>query len=186
MILTGALRAGFWEMGHKLFHTDATSFPATFVPGNVLTDEHLEVFPILPTGSAADTPRPDLASLTSLNPLRGHVSAIYLGNVFHLFTEQEQVRLARALAGLLLPQPGSAIGGWNAGALQKGEKTLVRGASNESSITQFLHSPETWKELWDGEVFEKGTVKVETNLVSYKTEFSTGEFYFLSWSVTRL
>ncbi|KAI1788614.1 hypothetical protein LXA43DRAFT_1183838 [Ganoderma leucocontextum] len=175
----------FWAMGHKLFHTDPTSFPAMFVPGNALTDEHLQIFPILPTGSAANTPRPDLPSLTSLNPLRGHVSAIYLGNVFHLFTEQEQVRLARGLAGLLSPELGSVITGWHAGAPQKGEKTMVLGLNN-SAITQFLHSPETWKELWDGEVFEKGTVRVEADLLSYKTEFAAGEFYFLRWSITRV
>ncbi|KAM5540078.1 hypothetical protein V8D89_006218 [Ganoderma adspersum] len=179
------INPGFWEMGHKLFHTDSKSFPATFVPGNALTDEHLEVFPILPAGSTAGTPRPDLTSLNSLNPLRGHVAAIYLGNVFHLFTEQEQVRLARGLAGLLSPEPGSVITGWHAGAPQKGEKTMARGISNESSITQFLHSPETWRALWDGEVFAKGTVKVEADLVGYKTEFAAGEFYFLRWSVTR-
>ncbi len=183
-LLTMVLFPGFWAMGHKLFHTDANSFPATFVPGNALTDEHLQIFPILPAGSAADTPRPDLSSLSSLNPMRGHVSAIYLGNVFHLFNEQEQVRLARGLAGLLSPEPGSVITGWHTGAPQKGEKTMIRG-QKDSAITLFLHSPETWRELWDGEVFQKGIVKVEADLVGYKIEFAAGEFYFLRWSVTR-
>ncbi|PIL34367.1 hypothetical protein GSI_03142 [Ganoderma sinense ZZ0214-1] len=178
------INPGFWAMGHKLFHTDAASFPATFVPGNALADEHLQVFPILPTGSAVGTPRPVLSSLTSLNPLHGHVSVIYLGNVFHLFSEQEQLRLARGLAGLLSPEPGSVITGWQARAPQKGEKTMVLGRDG-SAITQFLHSAESWKELWDGGVFEKGTVKVEAELANYKTEFAAGEFYFLRWSVTR-
>ena len=172
-------------MGHKLFHTDPASFPATFIPGNALADEHLRVFPALPTGSAVDTPRPDLPSLTSLNPLRSHVSVIYVGNVFHLFSEQEQARLARGLGGLLSPEPGSTITGWQTGAPQKGEKTMIRGL-NDSAITQFMHSAETWKELWDGEVFEKGTMKVEAELVNYKTDLAASEVYFLRWAVIRV
>ena len=110
-------------MGHKLFHTTPASSPASFVPGNALVDSHLQVFPVLPASSLADmdAPRPDLASLTSLSQLRGHVSAIHVANVFHLFSEAGQLRLARALAGLLSPLPGSIIAGWHSGAKEKGE-----------------------------------------------------------------
>ena len=173
-------------MGHKLFRTTPTSFPAAFVPGNALTYEHLQVFPVLPTSSAPDAPSPDITSLTSLNPLRGHVSAIYAAHVFHLFSETEQLRLARALAGLLSPSPGSIIAGWHMGAHEKGEKTIVRGPKGANSFKQFLYSPESWKELWDGEVFERGTVKVETEMVYYKNEFAGREFNLLRWSVIRL
>ncbi|KAI1789132.1 hypothetical protein LXA43DRAFT_597159 [Ganoderma leucocontextum] len=175
----------FWAMGHKLFHTTPGSFPAPFVPGNALTDEHLQAFPILPTGSAVDAPRPDLSSLISLNPLRGHVSAIHVTNVFHLFSEHEQLRLARGLAGLLSPATGSIIAGWHIGGKEKGEKTIVRG-TDESTFTQFLHSPESWTALWDGEVFAKGVVKVDAALVYYKNEYADREFFFLRWSVIRL
>ncbi len=172
-------------MGHKLFHTTSTSFPAPFVPGNALTDEHLRVLPVLATGSTPNTPRPDLSALTSLNPLRGHVSTIHAANVFHLFSEPEQMRLARSLAGLLSPVPGSIVAGWHGGAQEKGEKTVVRGVDG-STLTQFLHSPKSWTELWDGEVFERGTVKVDVELVYYKNEYADREFFFLRWSVVRL
>jgi len=56
----------------------------------------------------------------------------------------------------------------------------------------FCHSPESWKELWDGQVFEKGTVKVETHLhriTDRAIEMVAGTsevVLFLVWSVTRL
>ncbi|PIL34359.1 hypothetical protein GSI_03134 [Ganoderma sinense ZZ0214-1] len=173
------IQPAFWAMGHKLFHTTPASFPAVFVPGNVLADEHLQIFPGQPSRSAINGPRPDLASLTSLNPLRGHVSAIHAANVFHLFSEAEQLRLARGLAGLLSPLPGSIIAGSHCGAHEKSEKTA-------SKFMQFLHSPESWTELWDGEVFARGTVKVEAELVYYRNEFAAREFFLLRWSVVRL
>ena len=80
----------FWELGHKLFRSNPASFPATFVPGDALTDAHLAEHPILPTSSppTVTAPLPDLHSLTSLNPLAGRVTAIYCGAVFHLFPEE--------------------------------------------------------------------------------------------------
>ncbi|KAM5540070.1 hypothetical protein V8D89_006210 [Ganoderma adspersum] len=185
-VIATDINPDFWAMGHKLFHTNPISFPAAFVPGNALTDEHLQIFPVHPTNSAPEVSIPDLTLLTSLNPLRGHVSAIHAANVFHLFSEAEQLRLARGLAGLLSPEPGSIIAGWHSGAREKGEKTIVSGPTATSTFKQFLHSPESWQELWDGEVFERGTVKVDTELVYYKNEFADREFYFLRWSVVRL
>ena len=29
----------------------------------------------------------------------------------------------------------------------------------------FLHSPESWKDLWEGQVFEQGEIRVDTHLV---------------------
>ncbi len=44
--------------------------------------------------------------------------------------------------------------------------------------------------MWDGEVFDKGTVKVEVELKKINKSESLGElgpvFYLLFWSVTRL
>ena len=52
----------------------------------------------------------------------------------------------------------------------------------------FCHSPESWKELWDGQIFKKGTVKVEAGLVERQGNpyNPNSKFYFLWWSVTRL
>lgn len=76
--------------------------------------------------------------------------------------------------------------GSHAGAPEKGFKTEAVGGDaggKTGDLTMFCHSPESWTALWDGEVFEKGTVKVETKLVEHAT---SGIFYFLQWSVTRL
>ena len=148
---------------------------------------------MLPTSTSSPDP-PTLSNLTSLNPLAGRVSAIYVSAVFHLFPAEGQSRLARALAGLLSPLPGSMISGSHNAAPdgQEGVSDVLQSADGSEAITQFRHSPSTWKALWDGEVFEKGTVKVDTELDVWKSEGMAGgsvaalEFYVLRWSVTRL
>ena len=58
-------------------------------------------------------------------------------------------------------------------------------------VSTFYHSPESWTALWDGELFVKGTVKVEAGLVEIERKDLTHiseetKFYLLWWSVTRL
>ena len=48
----------------------------------------------------------------------------------------------------------------------------------------FCHSPESWTELWDGEIFEKGTVRVETELIAVNRGGDIA--HWMKWSVTRL
>jgi hypothetical protein len=56
----------------------------------------------------------------------------------------------------------------------------------------WCHSPESWTELWDGIVFEKGVVKVQTKLVHVERKLLQPDapvnatFTSLVWSVTRL
>ncbi|KAF8838070.1 hypothetical protein BDN67DRAFT_982813 [Paxillus ammoniavirescens] len=83
--------------------------------------------------------------------------------------------------GLLSPEPGSIICGGNWGLPEKG---LVMESFFGSFMEVFCHSPQTWTEMWDGVVFPKGSVKVDTFLVEpdmqgYKT-------WYLLWSVKRL
>ena len=63
---------------------------------------------------------------------------------------------ARALASLLSPEPGSFIFGFNAAKdpAEEGPSPAFR------SGLVFWQSPETWKNMWNGEVFEKGAVEV--------------------------
>lgn len=91
--------------------------------------------------------------------------------------------IARALAGLLSAQPGSVICGLDNGAVEKGTIT-----NNLSGIEYrgFAHSPESWSSLWDGEVFEKGTVKVETELAEFPVDDKGHFLMMMRWSVTRL
>ena len=120
---------------------------------------------------------PELRSLTSLTPLQGRVSAIFACAFFHLFDEVKQLQAARQLSSLLSPLPGSAIFGAHSTMLVNG----MRGTSLGFEV--FCHSPESWKELWDGIVFEKGTISVE---VGVKLVDGVDKLVWMSWSVTRL
>jgi hypothetical protein len=130
-----------------------------------------------PSPSAA----PDLHSLTSLNALHGRLSAIHSASLFHLFSEAAQLQLARKLAGLLLPRPGSIIFGCHGGQPAKG---YVLGTNGRN---MFCHSPESWREMWEGEVFETGSVKVAVHMVNAGRVLNEStDFHMLFWSVTRL
>jgi hypothetical protein len=158
----------------------------TFIPGDVFDSEHLSTVPLFTANSPPATTVPDLRTLTSLNPLQGHVSVIHASLFFHLFPEDAQVRLARALAGLLSPQPGSMIFGRDLGLPESGylEDPLI-------PRRLFCHSAQSWSELWDGEVFPKGTVKVLAFVMEVPKDrlypdADSSSLRLLIWSVTRL
>lgn len=175
--------AGFWGAGHKLFKSSPETFRTTFVAGNVFD----LITPRAPFYEKPKNQRPDLKSLTSLIPLQGHLYAIHVSSFFHVFQEEKQLELAKLLATLLSPLPGSAIFGKHAG---KAEKGFRMERAEKGSFKMFCHSPSSWVEVWDGQVFEKGTVRVETVLEPYPRAditFEKGsEFTFMAWSVTRL
>ncbi|TFY63125.1 hypothetical protein EVJ58_g3435 [Rhodofomes roseus] len=180
------IEPALWDYGFQLFKDTPETFPVPFVAGDSLDPTFLE--PVPPFTSLPSTPAPPLASVKRLSELQGHVSAIHLSAVFHLFPEEKQLHLARALAGLLSPASGSMILGWHAGLPQKG---VFEGRERPDSqhIDLFCHSPETWKELWDGVVFPKGTVRVEAELRELEggPPRPAGKVYWkLVWSVTRL
>ncbi|KAI9444696.1 hypothetical protein H4582DRAFT_2179306 [Lactarius indigo] len=187
-VVTSDLHQDFWDLGHRLFRTTPDTFPVTFVPGDVFDPEHLSILPPFTTNSLPVTTVPDLRTLTSLNPLRGHVSAICALHLFHLFPEDAQLRLARTLAGLLSPEPGSMI-------FEKHIGLPERGHWGEPSTHHclFCHAPRSWSELWDGGVFPKGTVKVLASVTEVLKEGvanivypEAGSLHLLTWSVTRL
>ena len=129
------------------------------------------------------SPRPDLKSVTtSLTPLQGHVSALCSVAFFHLFDESRQRQIAHKFASLISPLPGSIIYGAHRGSPVKGltNRTAIGGQPSQ----RFCHSPDSWKELWDGEVFEKGTVRVEAEL--FRVNRGTEKAHWMQWSVTRL
>jgi hypothetical protein len=177
------LRPEFWAFGHRLFRSDAALFPVPFVAGDALDAAFLEPRAPLPADAPSASP-PDLAALSTLRPLHGRVSAIHASSFFHLFDEAQQAYLARALAPLLSPEPGSMLLGSHGGLPAKGHR---RGGS--SGRNMFCHSPESWVELWT-DVFGEGKVKVDARLVqrkrpdSYNTQ--DGSWHLLQWSVTLL
>jgi len=193
------LHPEYWDLGHKLFRTTASEFPAHFLGGDAFDAAFFGGGPILDIPPT--TPPPALADLKTLSPLNGHVSVIHASSFFHLFSEEKQLELARKLAGLLSPVPGSMIVGMHVGQPEKGpwlERPTLR-----SGTQMFCHSPESWKELWDEEVFKKGKVKVEVVLRAAQDIFQmegskwveaaqraelpgTTNYQMLVWSVTRL
>jgi hypothetical protein len=171
-------------MGHELFNSSPETFPAHFVGGNALDPEILAVAPPA-SMQITGIPSPDLTNITSLNPLHGSVSAIHATAFFHLFKEDEQLHMAHALAGLLSAEPGSVILGAHIGAREKGP---VRQVFANVEVEMFSHNPQSWISMWDGEVFEKGTVKAEAELREETFgDPGSGECWLsLFWSVTRL
>ncbi|KAF8632186.1 hypothetical protein AX15_001954 [Amanita polypyramis BW_CC] len=179
------LRSAFWECGHELFKTTPETYPAAFVAGDALVSSMIA--PRAPFYETPETTRPDLLSLSSLTPLQGHVSAIHASAFFHLFDEGQQLKMARQLATLLSPIPGSVIFGSHGALPHRGKR---REALPAADTIMFCHSPRSWQEVWDGQVFAKGTVKVEVDLkVDVRKDLcldATNPFYWLIWSVTRL
>ena len=154
------LHAEFWDLGHKLFRSSATSFLATFIHADLLDPTQLA------PGPPSSDP-PDLANLTSLNQLRGHVTAIHASALFHLFSEEKQVALAQALGGLLAPASGACIFGWSTGLAEAG---YIEFEGKVSHPQQFCPSPSSWEALWNGVVFPKGSVEVEARLEDFERD----------------
>ncbi|KAL0959906.1 hypothetical protein HGRIS_011571 [Hohenbuehelia grisea] len=188
------LRGDFWKIGHELFKSNPETWPVPFIAGDVFDSSHIAQRE--PAYTVPNTAVPALNTLTSLNPLYGHVSILHTSSVFHLFSEKGQFEMAKALGSLLSPLPGSIILGSHGALPEKGFTTNVAGFEKEGpdseagDVEMFCHSPESWTELWDGQIFKKGTVKVETELRPLNKKDSLGElgpvFYLLFWSVTRL
>jgi len=144
----------FWDLGHKLFRSSAATFPATFIQADLLDEAQ-----IAPGPPARDVP--DLANLSSLNQLRGHVTVIHASALFHLFSEEKQTALALVLGSLLAPVSGASIIGWSTGSTEAG---FIEFETSVSHPRQFCHSPSSWEALWNGVVFPKGMVKVEAHV----------------------
>ncbi|KAG2367878.1 hypothetical protein BDR07DRAFT_1392400 [Suillus spraguei] len=170
----------FLQLSHELFKTIPASYPGCLLPGDAFDPEFLSI--VAPSYDVSPVPAIDLSSLKSLNPLHDRISAINAIAFFHLFNEEKQLHVARALAGLLSAQPGSVICGFDNGALEKG---IVTANLTGVEYQTFSHSPETWSSLWDGEIFEKGTVEVKTEFVELAVG-SIKRHLMMMWSVTRL
>lgn len=173
--MTDLHRIEFWDMGHELFRTTPETFPVPIIVADIFDPSILE--PVASCKYPPKTPIPALSSLTSLNPLRGHISVIHASYFFHLFSEEKQLLLAQALAGLLSPEPGSVIFGTQVG--HPGPTKIITKSADGANL--YCDSPESWRSLWIGPVFEQSEVEFEVTISrveNYKT-------YLLEWSVTR-
>jgi hypothetical protein len=181
--ITCYLGKGFWDLGHKLFRTTPETFPVKFLAGDVFDDANLSLTAPVPSG-----PPPPIASASTLTELRGRISVIHVSSLFHLFNEEKQFELGKRLAALLDPRPGSIIFGSHGGMPVKGPREGI-------SLRMFCHSPESWTQMWEEQIFEKGQVRVntvlrETNMAAERLERGIqieegARFYVLAWSVER-
>ncbi len=125
------LRPEYIQLGHELFG-DAATCPIRFFTSNVFD------LP-LPSESNADSmpAPPDPAAVSDLPQLRGALTHIYTGALFHLFDEETQDGLAVRLVALLKRRPGAVIFGRHAGLVQEGyiDDHLGRYAISDLALT---------------------------------------------------
>ncbi|KAK0192562.1 hypothetical protein F5146DRAFT_507891 [Armillaria mellea] len=181
-VIASDLYPEFWELGHKLFKTTAETFPAHFVPQDIFQLKGL-------TKEGVPPSVPNLSQVQSLADLRGSISAIHTSAFFHLFDEEGQFEVAKIMAVLLSSEPGSMIFGVHGGRHEKGLRSEVRSNSGRRR-NMFCHSPESWRALWDGEIFPKGSVRVDAFLHANDRDSDTVDpavkVYHLVWCVTLL
>ncbi|KAI0752414.1 hypothetical protein C8Q80DRAFT_1334865 [Daedaleopsis nitida] len=170
------LRGGLYKEGHALFRGTPETFPVPFIEGDVFDPAFLEPREPFTSETAPSDAPPALVGLTSLNPLRGHVSAVFMGKFLHLFDEAGQARIARAVAGLLSPLPGSMLFGVQ-GALEE----MGQFCPQRTDFTMFCHSPESLGH------FESRLTKEPGGPTYFDTwPGNTQSFVCQEWSVTRL
>ncbi|KAH9481458.1 Methyltransferase adrK [Psilocybe cubensis] len=203
-IVASDLRGEFWDCGHELFKSTPESFPATFIAGDVFDSSMLDMSDIQADAEAKQPPsiRP-LRGLTSLTPLKHQVSAIHASALFHLFPEEGQRELARRLASLLLPEKGSIIFGQHGAMLEKGFRVEKKRSTDPlfevRQAAMFCHSPETWKKMWEEDIFGPGEsgwqrpeemkIKVEAELKQVErwdadlVDNDAKPYFVMNWSV---
>ncbi|QRV73733.1 hypothetical protein RhiJN_01747 [Ceratobasidium sp. AG-Ba] len=137
-IVATDLHQEFWNLGFELFNDDSSKCPISFVHGDILASEMLDS-----SKDKTDT-QPDLANLHSLNELLGRVSIIHAAAFFHLFSEENQRRIAGGCISLLSRLAGTMVFGSHIGASKPGEYQNSRGTGR----SMFCHSPQSWEDLW--------------------------------------
>jgi len=126
------LRRTFIDAGYKLFGDKASS-AITFLTGDIFE------LPLQPAVSPSLVPFQDV---TALDDLKGRLSHIYAGALFHLFNEDTQYAIAIRLALLLKDGPGGIIFGRHQGKEEAG--VLDDGMGRE----RYGHNVETWTGMW--------------------------------------
>lgn len=127
----------------------------------------------------------------TLPGLRNKLTFIHASYFFHLWQEEDQLRVARNLASMLSPEKGSMILGTHIGRRVKGIRIAARAPAPGCKIGRlFCHSPETWKEMWK-EIFPGDDVAVEVRIVEDRRpdladEDPTTPFLLLQWAVMRV
>ena len=92
----------------------------------------------------------NFTSPTLAGELRGAFRCISTFLFFHLFDEEDQLKLAETCGELLSKTSGSMILGAH-------RMSTITGRVHDTSIGSiFCHSPDSWNELWREKVFPPG------------------------------
>lgn len=133
----------FFEVGYQLFK-DKDRLQTIFIVADVFDDDSELV-----------------------TELAGKVDITYTGAFFHLFTLDEQEKVAARVVQLVAPKPGSLIVGRQSGGAQTCEEERK---GDTGSKKYFRHNAQSWKELWERIGENTGTrwsVEADVNLPEY-------------------
>ncbi|KAH8658446.1 hypothetical protein BX600DRAFT_552560 [Xylariales sp. PMI_506] len=114
------LWGGFFPVGNELFK-DEGRLETTFIAADVFDDS------------------------SPLTKLAGQINIIYTGALFHLFSLEEQEKVALRVVQLLASRPGSLIIGRQSGSEVAGESSRT---GDKGGRGHFQHNPQSWKEFW--------------------------------------
>ncbi|GJJ15696.1 hypothetical protein Clacol_009974 [Clathrus columnatus] len=171
------LLGGLWESGHALFKSDASTFPVKFIEGDIFRNEVLSLD--VPGEISQDNPR--LEEIENLEPLSGKTSVIIIQQVFHLFSLERQIELAKRLLKLIKLEKGSIICGRQGGSVPERN-------CHTQNVDHYLHSPKTWEKMWE-ELLPTSKAKYSTEFrplpadieeVYYSLSQTTG---YVTWSI---
>ncbi|KAF8584542.1 hypothetical protein K439DRAFT_1345845 [Ramaria rubella] len=170
------IRSPYLALGHKLFGDSPSSLGIHFITG--------DIFNITPHDTSSK-PEATLDKITSLNDLRGRVTYLYTGALFHLFDELTQLAIARRLAILLNREKDAVIFGRHQGLV---EEAMI---DDHMGRKRYGHSPISWARMWkhvftesDGNNFVESRLEVKAELSSATALHGIPiEHRQLTWSV---
>lgn len=200
-VLACDLRQNYLDEGYELYRDAETSSIRFF------TSDVFDV-PVRPVVPSKTIPLPEI---TALGELQGRVTHMYTALLFHLFDEESQYAVAVRVATLLKRESGTILFGRHQGAenayLNKEDffrYVLLSSASLWGflfsqckffvSSNRYIHSPESWKNLWVKVFTELEGAEFADNRVTVEAELKETFFYGknklrgrqLYWSVSIL
>ena len=122
---------------------------------------------------------------TSLDNIKGKVTLLYTGAVFHLFWEDDQRIFAEKIKSLLATEGEVVVFGLHRGEREKG---IRKSQISHRVIHHFAHSPQSWKELWTeilGKDAENWIISAELRNTWTPAEHIDEEHPLLQWSLWR-
>lgn len=186
------LRSFFMEIGENELFRDAGNCEITFFsadifefsPSSSLGSDGWSLSHDYPR-SLRDVVRSSESGVTNLDLLKGRLTHIYAGALFHLFGESTQYGIALRMASLLRSAPGSIIFGRHEGKEEAGD--LDDGVIGATTF-RYGHSTSTWMQMWKRVYEELVSVEFAKEHVNAQAQFvvdRTGLVdNWLMWSVS--